>query len=153
MIIALFGLYYVMKISNTKSPKTTKQKKKSRSKLTSDLDKVFSQWIRRKYADSKWLVKCYTCWVKKTIWEMQNWHFITRGCMLLRRDPRNCRPQCVWCNIYKSGNYIEYTSNMIKEVWIDEVDILRKQKLEIKKRSLNEIEEMIEYYKSDLINY
>lgn len=73
--------------------------------------------------------------------------------MLLRRDPRNCRPQCVWCNVYKSGNYIEYTRRMIEEVWIEEVDKLRNQKHEIKKRTLDEIEEMITKYKSDLINY
>lgn len=73
--------------------------------------------------------------------------------MLLRRDPNNCRPQCVWCNVYKSGNYIEYTRRMIEEVWIEEVDRLRDLKTTIKKRTLDEIEEMIEYYKSDLINY
>ena len=128
------------------------KKRKSRSKLTKELDAIFSQRIRHKYCING-LVVCYTCWVKKLIKEMQNWHFITRTCMLLRRDPNNCRPQCVWCNVYKSGNYIEYTRRMIEEVWIEEVDRLRDLKTTIKKRTLDEIEEMIEYYKSDLINY
>lgn len=128
------------------------KKRKSRSKLVKELDIIFSQWIRAKYSKN-WLVECYTCLVKKAIKDMQNWHFITRGCLLLRRDPRNCRPQCVWCNIYKGWNYIEYTRRMIEEVGIEEVDKLRDQKNEIKKRSLDELEQMITFYKSDLINY
>lgn len=130
------------------------KKRKSRSKLTKELDAIFSQRLRHKYADPiTWLVQCYTCNIRKKIKEMQNWHFITRTCMLLRRDPNNCRPQCVWCNVYKSWNYIEYTRKMIEEVWIEEVDRLRDLKTTIKKRTLDEIEEMIAFYKSDLINY
>ena len=128
------------------------KKRKSRSKLVKELDAIFSQRIRHKHA-IKWLVECYTCNTKKKIKEMQNGHFITRWCLLLRRDPRNCRPQCVWCNIYRSWNYIEYTRRLIDEVWLEEVDKLRKQKHEIKKRTLDEIEDMITHYKSDLIHY
>lgn len=126
------------------------KKRKSRSKLVKELDAIFSQRIRHKYAIN-WLVECYTCNTKKKIKEMQNWHFITRWCLLLRRDPRNCRPQCVWCNIYRSWNYIEYTRRLIDELWLEEVDKLRNQKHEIKKRTLDEIEAMITHYKSDLL--
>lgn len=84
---------------------------------------------------------------------MQNGHFISRTCMSLRRDPQNCRPQCIWCNVYKSWNYIEYTRRLIDEIGILKVDELRIKKFEIKKRKTHELEEMIEHYKSDLINY
>ena len=124
-------------------------KKKTRSALNKKLDAVYSKYIRQKYERS-WLVECYTCWCKKPVKEMQNWHFISRWCMLLRRDDENCRPQCVWCNIYRGWNYIIYTTKMIKELGQDKVDYLIACKDKIKKRPLYQIEEKIIYYSSIL---
>jgi hypothetical protein len=47
-----------------------------------------------------------------------------------------------------SGNYIEYTRNMIDEVGIEKVDELRAMKNVIVKITTDEIEEQIEKYKS-----
>lgn len=125
------------------------KKKATKSQLIKKLDGVFSEYIRRKYI-VKGYCKCYTCW-KRGHWKsMQNGHFITRSCKLLRRSEENCRVQCVWCNVFKNGNYIEYTRRMIDEVGIDMVDALRDAKKKSKIRKTYELEEMIEHYNNKL---
>ena len=55
-------------------------RKVKRKTLVKKLDAVFSEYIRRKYADKNGIVKCYTC-NKKAYWKgegMQNGHFISR---------------------------------------------------------------------------
>lgn len=40
--------------------------------------------------------------------EIQCGHFIDRRHMATRFDPDNCHPQCVSCNVFKSGNIPMY---------------------------------------------
>jgi len=124
-----------------------KKKKKTRSKLIKELDAIFSRYIRLLYADKKWMVMCYTCWKKEHWKKAQNGHFISRKYLISRRDVENCRVQCVWCNIFKSWNYIEYTRKMIDEKWREFVEHLVKQKKKIYKIKTYELEEMIKEYK------
>ena len=70
-------------------------KKPSRKNLIKKLDSVFSEYIRRKYADRDGIVKCFTC-NKSAYWKgqgMQNGHFISRASRILRWEEDNCRPQ------------------------------------------------------------
>lgn len=72
--------------------------------------------------------------------------------MLLRWSEENCFPQCVACNVFRSGNYIEYTRKLIDEYWIEKVDELRSMKTRSKNWKTYEIEEMIETYKNIVEN-
>lgn len=80
--------------------------------LIKEADAVFSRWLRLSSADSDGNVSCYTCDVIKHWTLQQNGHYVKRGNLFLRFDPRNCRVQCEGCNVYKDGNYAEYTKRL-----------------------------------------
>lgn len=83
--------------------------------IISDLDLVFSRYIRSKYANKEGLVKCYTCPSIEPINMIENGHYISRKHMFLRWDERNCRPQCNVCNSMKYGNMAIYTEQLENE--------------------------------------
>lgn len=83
--------------------------------LIKEADTVFSRWLRLSSADSDGNVSCYTCGVIKHWTLQQNGHYVKRGNLFLRFDPRNCRVQCEGCNVYKDGNYAEYTKRLESE--------------------------------------
>jgi hypothetical protein len=58
----------------------------------------------------------------------------------------------VGCNLFKSGNYIEYTRRMIDEVGIEEVDKLREEGKETHPFTEKELEEIIEDFKQKINN-
>jgi hypothetical protein len=77
--------------------------------LIKEADTVFSRWLRLSSADSNGNAFCYTC-DELRHWTLQQCgHYIKRGNLFLRFDPRNCRVQCETCNIHLGGNYPEYT--------------------------------------------
>ena len=83
--------------------------------LTSDLDHVFSQYLRNKYADKNGIVQCYTCDKKLPVKEMQCGHFMSRSNLSTRWMEANCRPQCEECNCYKDGNLEEFEYKLHEE--------------------------------------
>lgn len=88
---------------------------KTAAKLKKELDFLFSRFIRLSHADKRGYVRCYTCGVRKHWKEIQNGHFIRRQYLATRFDPRNCRPQCVGCNIYGDGKMVEFSAKLEKE--------------------------------------
>ena len=117
-------------------------RKPKRKTLIKKLDTVFSEYIRRKYADKKGIVSCYTCG-KKAYWKgegMQNGHFISRRSRILRWDERNCRPQCYSCNVMRYGeSYIfgvklnqEYNYNIADELLIESKKIIKQSDEDLK---------------------
>ncbi len=92
-----------------------KRKSKSQSKLKKELDRVFSIFIRQKYADEAGMVKCYTCSTVKHWKEMQNGHWIPRNNLATRFSEENCRVQCVGCNMFQKGRPDVFAVNLIKE--------------------------------------
>ena len=117
-------------------------RKSKRKTLIKKLDKVFSEYIRRKYADKNGIVSCYTCG-KKKYWKgegMQNGHFISRRSRILRWDERNCRSQCYSCNVMRYGeSYIfgvklnqEYGYNIADELLIESKKIIKQSDEDLK---------------------
>lgn len=137
--------------TNLKSTLVKKKKKrtKTRSKLVKELDSVFSRYIRIRDADKNGLCSCVTCRSKLHWKNIQNWHFISRGNYKYRRSVKNCYPQCIPCNIYKSWNYIAYKLFMI---WKHGQDIVEKmqQNKELIKITTPDIKEMIKKYKYEV---
>lgn len=88
---------------------------RSMAKLKKDLDTVFSQFIRQKYANELGMVKCYTCSTIKHWKEQQNGHWIPRNNLATRFSESNCRPQCVGCNMFQKGQPDIFAVNLIKE--------------------------------------
>ena len=70
------------------------------SKLKKKLDKVFSEFIRRRNADHLGFINCFTCGVKKHWKEQQAGHFQSRSHHSTRWDEVNVQVQCIKCNIH-----------------------------------------------------
>lgn len=123
-----------------------KVKKKSRSKLVKELDRVFSIFIRQRDLPGG-RGKCYTCKNPVSIRDAHAMHFISRACYRYRWDEDNVKAGCQRCNIWLKGNYIEYVRYMIDEYGIDKVDEMRRNAKQVFKISTQEIEDKIAYYK------
>lgn len=123
-----------------------KAKTKTKGYWVKKLDQVFSLYIRQKYSDHFGMTRCYTCDRQLHYKDLQNGHYISRGHMATRWGEDNCRPQCVACNVFRNGNYTEYSYRLLKEIGEEGVDALMKKKKEIRQWSIPELKEMIEKY-------
>ncbi len=115
------------------------------SDLIADADAIFSQYIRLKYADSKGIVKCFTCNTFKHWTLMQCGHYIKRGHLYLRWDERNTRPQDSDCNEFKNGNIPVFTERLNAER-NGITDILHEEMRIVHKPTREEIRQIISQY-------
>ena len=78
--------------------------------------KWFSLWVRLRDASSCGVVQCFTCSTIKPFREMQAGHYRSQGARHgLKFNEKNCEPQCVSCNMYKSGNLAIYAERLIQK--------------------------------------
>jgi hypothetical protein len=125
-------------------------KKPTRSKLIKTADKVFSEYIRRRNANSLGMSECFTCG-KIDHWKnLQCGHFQSRKHYATRWDEKNCQVQCAGCNVfrygeqYKFGLYLDkkYANNMSEK-------LMNKAKKTVK-FSNYDIQEIIDHYKLEI---
>lgn len=127
------------------------KKTSTKSKLKTKLDKVFSEFIRLRDSNKYGYVSCYCCG-KILHWkESQNMHFIPRQHMATRFDEVNCHAGCVKCNYYNNGNIEAYTLHLKKDYGDDIVEKLVLKKNIGRKISDFEYEELIKYYKKEVV--
>ena len=127
-------------------PKTAK--KPTRSKLIKKLDVIFSQYIRLSRSDKNGFCTCITCG-KKGHWKnggIQAGHFMSRKHYSTRWNEDNVHPQCVQCNMFKSGEQYKYSIFL----GTDKANELFLQSQKIVKFTNNEIEQMITEYSEKL---
>jgi hypothetical protein len=90
--------------------------------------KLMSEYVRRKDADWRGWVKCYTCYRLGHWKEMQAGHRYHRT---LDYSLDNIKPQCPQCNMSghggKSGNLGEYEHNLIKDYGLEWAQNLRRE--------------------------
>lgn len=77
--------------------------------------KLFSEYVRRKHADSFGFTTCYTSGLRSHWKDLQCGHAIPGRTNAVLFDESICRPQSVSENIFKRGNYPVFTTNLIKE--------------------------------------
>ncbi len=94
--------------------KKKKYRKKTTSQLKKILDTQFSLFIRNKYS-TRGYVRCYTCDKRMLIKESQCGHFVSRSCLTTRYDERNCRVQCVGCNVFGKGMTMVFANKLEEE--------------------------------------
>jgi hypothetical protein len=121
----------------------------SLANLVSDLDLVFSRYIRLKNADINGISECYTCGKREHYTLQQCGHYISRASMATRFLEQNTRCQCKNCNEFKSGNIEEYTKRLEAEQsgiteWLGE------QSRQVFKWSREELKGMISDYRFKL---
>lgn len=132
--------------------KLKKKKKDSVSKLKKVLDKVYSVYVRRKDATFQGHATCYTCGTTLPWQILQCGHFITRQCNQLRYDPRNTRPQCFSCNVWRHGNIDVYAMRLVQEYGPEILKTLNQEKQKVKQFKTAELEGLISLYKKKLKN-
>jgi len=121
-------------------------KKPTRGKLVKKLDVVFSKYIRLSSADNKGMCTCVTCG-KQYHWKnIQAGHFMSRKHYSTRWDEKNVKPQCVGCNMFKSGEQYKYSLflglELSNELYLKSKDIV--------KFSSQDLQDMINDYKAKL---
>lgn len=139
-----------MKDLRKEKDKPKKLRKKSISQLKRRLDKVFSEYIRKKYANEKGEVRCYTCSKVKQWKEIQCGHFISRVYLATRFEEDNCRPQEVGCNVFGNGQTVEFARKLEQELGEGTVQKLYKKAQEIIKWSTKDYQEKIDYYQEKI---
>lgn len=122
-----------------------KVKLKSVSFLKRKLDKIFSEYIRRRDGG-----QCFTCPTRRSPKEMQNGHYISRSYNSLRYDEINCNTQCPACNVFKHGNIPSYAVALREKHGPDILEDLWKRAREVKQFSRPELEKLIEEYQEKL---
>lgn len=115
------------------------------------LDRVFSQYIRRRYADELGEVNCVTCGKKDHWKKMQCGHFVPRNILSLRFDERNCNVQCYGCNVAKKGAMDEYALYMVKQYGNGILEELNMEKYKERKITSEEYQDLIDEYTDKLV--
>jgi len=120
-------------------------KKPLRKNLIKELDTVFSQYIRLRYA-KKEIAECVTCGKKQHWKKLQAGHFMSRANYSTRWDEDNVQVQCVGCNVYHSGEQYKYSLYLGYKL-SEELYIKSKQ---IVKFADVELIDLIDYYKQQV---
>ena len=124
--------------------KSRPNKRKLKKKAWTLLSKVkrYVDWLE---PDGK--ITCYTCGVRKPPEEMQAGHLLDgRGNSILFKELA-LKPQCVGCNMFKSGNKEVYIPKFIDQYGRTVYDTLCKLKRKTLKLGTSELDELIESYK------
>lgn len=66
-------------------------------------DRIFSEYIRLRDADTNGSCTCITCGRTGDIKEFDAGHFVPRDKKATRYDERNVNAQCQYCNRYRAG--------------------------------------------------
>ena len=120
-------------------------KKPLRKNLIKELDTVFSQYIRLRYAKNE-IAECVTCGKKDHWKKLQNGHFMSRANYSTRWDEDNCQVQCMGCNVFKSGEQYKYSlylgNKLAEELYLKSKQIIKFADVELI--------DMIDYYKQQV---
>jgi hypothetical protein len=122
-------------------------RKISRKGLINKLDRVFSEYIRKRDANKKGMCKCITC-SKQFAWnDIDAGHFISRKEMNTRWDERNVAAQCAYCNRFRYGRqYVFSLALDKKQEGLSK--LLYKESKIIVKHSMDDLHNLVEYYKN-----
>jgi len=127
-----------------------KKKLPTLSALEKKLDKIFSEYIRKKDSDHGGTVECCTCGKLEYWRDVDAGHFIKRQHRSVRWDERNVHPQCRRDNHFMGGRQDDYARFIIKKYGQTQFDELMRLKYTTVKHTRSDLEEMIDIYKEKL---
>ena len=129
--------------------KNTTKKKPSVSYLKKKLDRIFSEYIRRRDSDEEGYGACCTCGIELRWKDGDAGHYIRRGINSTRYHEWNVHLQCRSCNRGGERN-ASYANFLIKKYGPEVLDTLSKLEHQTKRWFTWELEELIEEYKEKL---
>ena len=122
-------------------------RKPSRKSLINKLDRIFSEYIRKKNADKKGFVTCITSQKKYHYSEVDAGHFISRKEMSTRWHEDNVWPQSRFDNRFRYGRQYIYSLALEKKKQGLPKHLYNLSK-ETVKYSISDLEVMVEKYKN-----
>ena len=83
--------------------------KTTTSKLKAKLDKLFSEYIRKRDSDHRGMCKCISCGKEAPAFggSTHAGHLFSRRFLSIRFDPKNVNSQCAYCNTFLNGNQLK----------------------------------------------
>ena len=127
-----------------------KNKLPSKSSLIKKADKIFSLYIRQRYADEHGTAECFTCGKKDHWKKLQCGHFMSRRHYSTRWNEDNCQVQCSGCNVFRYGEQYKFSRNLnVKYKRNISEELLHLSRKTIK-FSTPDLIELTEYYKNKL---
>jgi len=128
--------------------KTIKIKPVSVKSLIKKFDRIFSEYIRLRDADSNGYIRCISCG-KLIHWkEADAGHYVNRKHMSLRFDEKNVNAQCRACNRFDEGNMMGYNRGLIKKYGSDVIQYFEMKKGNISKMGVFEYQILIAEYQN-----
>lgn len=128
-----------------KRSKISSQSKRERPLLVSKLDRIFSKYIRLRFAIDGFAI-CVTCGKRLPWQQMQNGHFISRRFMQTRWSEVNCNCQCPVCNETLGGNLDKYEKYLLNTYGPAATLSLQQKSQHPEKISNSELQNLINYY-------
>lgn len=128
-------------------------KKKTQSKLIEQLDALHSEFIRRRFANEKGIVKCWTCDREYHWKQIQCGHFQSRRHRSTRWDELNTMPQCTGCNVFKQGQQYIFGKKLDQVYGTGTAEGLEQKARLSCKLTTADLTYMIEQTKEKLKNY
>lgn len=122
------------------------------SKLKKKLDRIFSEYTRKKHAFLDGNTCCVTCGRIGHWKQMHAGHFMSRRHNATRYNDMNVHSQCPFCNLYGSGEQFKYGKFIDAKYGEGTADMLNGLSKEIKQWKRCELEELIEEYNIRLEN-
>lgn len=121
------------------------KKEKTKTWYKKKLDKVFSQYIREK-AEKDGIILCYICGKRLTMSTAQCMHYVGRANLSTRWDEENCRAGCSSCNVFKNGNYPEFTNRLLEDIGTKKLKRLIEKGREVRPWTIEDIKNEIKKY-------
>lgn len=146
--------YETLKSEPKKKPlKRTLKPPKTVAKLKKDADKYWSLATRYRFANPDGTAECVTCGVRKPIKELQCGHFMSRRFNNTRFSELNTAPQCVGCNMFRSGEQYKFSLFIEDYYGKGTAEQIRKDAQEFHKLTREELEEIISDAKTQIDFY
>jgi len=109
--------------------------------------KSFNEFIRKRDTQSGYF-KCISCQSTKDTEQLNAGHYLSAGNhSALRFNERNVHGQCIKCNYHLHGNLVNYRSNLINKIGLDEIELLEMQNGNFKWDRFSLIEIIYKYKK------
>ena len=124
-------------------------KTKKKPDLKAKLDKVFSEYIRKRDTRNG-VFKCISCGRILPYEQADCGHYINRKHMSTRFDEMNCNAQCISCNRFDEGNIQWYRRGLVALYGEQQVALLEAKKHNFRKYSDFEYEVLIKHYKEEI---
>ena len=123
--------------------------KTTTSKLKAKLDKLFSEYIRKRDSDHRGICKCISCGKEAEAFggSTHAGHLFSRRYLSTRWDEKNVNSQCAYCNTFLNGNQIKAARGVDKKWGEGTVDELEGRIHTTVKLSRTDYEEAIENIK------